>query len=152
MELLPNRVISTVVSPGSRSRAREEARGGTPGTAAAAVRFDIQGWLIYGAGETVPLLWVFMRRRPWQVSPRTYSIIKLRSQESVRHRERLFAMFRPQRRGDIKVAVKVVSVVSPDPAQKAVRHYRPDHRGVCVCVGGGGDSIPSQTETDRVTH
>lgn len=82
MELLPNRVISTVVSPGSRSRAREGARGGTPGTAAAAVRFDIQGWLIYGAGEPVPLLWVFTRRRPWQVSPLTYSIIKLRSQES----------------------------------------------------------------------
>lgn len=31
---------------------------GTPGTAAAAARADIQGWLIYGAGETVPLLWV----------------------------------------------------------------------------------------------
>lgn len=42
---------------------------GTPGTAAAAVRFDIQGWLIYGAGETVPLHWVFMRRRSWQFSP-----------------------------------------------------------------------------------
>lgn len=81
VELLPNRVISTVVSPGSRSRARAGARGGTPGTAAAAVRFDIQGWLIYGAGETVPLLWVFTRRRPWQVSLLTYSIIKLRSQQ-----------------------------------------------------------------------
>lgn len=105
MELLPNRVISTVVSPGSRSRAREAARGGTPGTAAAAVRFDIQGWLIYGAGETVPLLWVLVRR-PWQLSPLAYSIIKLSSQESPALG---FATFRPQLRGDIKTAVKVMS-------------------------------------------
>lgn len=68
MEQLPNRVISTVVSPDSRSRARESERG-TPGTAVAAVRFDIQHWLIYGAGETVSLLWVFMKRRSWQFSP-----------------------------------------------------------------------------------
>lgn len=45
------------------------------------MQFDIQGWLIYGAGETVPLLWVFMRRRSWQPPPppNFYSIMKPRS-------------------------------------------------------------------------
>lgn len=65
-EQIPNQVISTVVSPDSRSRAREWEEG-TPGTAA--VRIDIQAWLIYGVGEIVPLLWVLVRRRSWQFPP-----------------------------------------------------------------------------------
>lgn len=87
MELLPNRVISTVVSPAAdlgpeRQRGGRGEWGGTPGTAAAAARSDIQGWLIYGAGETLPLLWVSVRG-PWQLPPPlTYSIIKPGSQES----------------------------------------------------------------------
>lgn len=67
-ELLPHRVISVAVSPDSPDRGPAQEREGTPGTTAAAVRLDIQGWLIYGAGETLPLLWVSMKRRSWQLS------------------------------------------------------------------------------------
>lgn len=39
----------------------ERERQRTPGTTLAAVWVDIQGWLIYGAGESVSLLWVLDR-------------------------------------------------------------------------------------------
>lgn len=76
MEQIPNQVISTVVSPcrqqimGQKGSKRE-----TPGIAAAAVRFDIQAWLIYRTGETVPLLWVSAKKKALAVSP----YMKLRS-------------------------------------------------------------------------
>lgn len=67
MEQIPNQVISAVVSPCRQQiMGQKGSKRGTPGTAAAAVRFDIQAWLIYGAGETVPLLWVSARKRSWQ--------------------------------------------------------------------------------------
>lgn len=57
--------------PGPESSERERKRHGrregerdrerTPGTTVAAVWFDIQGWLIYGAGDSVSLLWVLNR-------------------------------------------------------------------------------------------
>jgi hypothetical protein len=81
MEQVPNRVISAAVSPDSRSPAREGARGvgggggGDSWHGAVAVRVDIQGWLIYGAGETVPLLLVFNREEGPGSIPLTYSIM-----------------------------------------------------------------------------
>lgn len=55
---------------------------GTPGTAATAVRIDIQAWLIYGVGEIVPLLWGLHEQKILAVStPFTYSNMTLRSQD-----------------------------------------------------------------------
>lgn len=63
---VPRWVVSAAVSPDEGARARmlrerQRERQRTPGTTLAAVWVDIQGWLIYGAGESVSLLWVFDR-------------------------------------------------------------------------------------------
>lgn len=79
-EQIPKQVISTVVSPDSRSWAREGVRGGTPGTTAAAVSFDIQAWLIYGVREIVPLLFSLHEEKVLAVPLPTYSIMKLGSE------------------------------------------------------------------------
>lgn len=73
-DLVPRWVVSTAVSPDEGARARvlrdrerdtwqerERKRQRTPGTTLAAVCIDIQVWLIYGAGESVSLLWVLDR-------------------------------------------------------------------------------------------
>lgn len=89
-ELLPHRVISAAVSPDSPIRGPAREREGTPGTAAAAVRLDIQGWLIYGAGETLPLRRVSTKRRSWQPSLSTL----------LHHSDRAHGLLVPARRAE----------------------------------------------------